>query len=250
MTYNILNGAVETLPQIIEVVKKESPDFLMLNEANTFAKNNNALLKEFAVKTGFPYFKISLSGEGDWHIAVFSKYPLKNIYMLKPLARACIIATIESIYGPISIASLHLTPYTEDLRQPEIESIIAYQKPFSHKILMGDMNSLSRNDGYKDNIIKDFDEIRIRKFTTNGKLRFDIIDKILKAGYHDTAQLLEKNIDTTVPTLSKVGTKHSPMRLDYIFLSKSLLPFLQSYKVIKNKITNLASDHYPVVVEL
>lgn len=241
---------METLPQIIEVVKKESPDFLVLNEANTFAKNNNAILKKFAEKTSFSYFEISLSGEKDWHVAIFSKYSLKNIYKLKPLARACIITTIESTYGLISVASFHLTPYTEDLRQSEINSIISYQKPFKYKILMGDMNSLSRNDGYDENIIKDFDEIRIKKFTTDGKLRFDVINKILAEEYHDSAQQLGKNRDVTVPTQSAKGTKHSPMRLDYIFLSKSLSPYLHSYSVVKNELTDIASDHYPVVVNI
>ena len=48
MTYNILDGASETLSEIIEIVKKESPDYLTLNEANTFARDDSKILKEFA----------------------------------------------------------------------------------------------------------------------------------------------------------------------------------------------------------
>jgi len=40
------------------------------------------------------------------------------------------------------------------------------------------------------------------------------------------------------------------MRLDYIFVSESLVPCLQSYTVVKNELADKASDHYPVVVEL
>lgn len=45
MTYNIPDGAVETLPQIIEIVNLESPDCLALNEVSTFANNNKILMR-------------------------------------------------------------------------------------------------------------------------------------------------------------------------------------------------------------
>lgn len=48
MTYNILNGGKERVPLIIEIIKKESPDYLTINEANTFANNKNAILKQVA----------------------------------------------------------------------------------------------------------------------------------------------------------------------------------------------------------
>lgn len=59
MTYNILDGAAAGLDQVIEVVVRESPDFLTLNEANTFSENNNQILKKFAAKTDFPYYELS-----------------------------------------------------------------------------------------------------------------------------------------------------------------------------------------------
>src|SRR3989338_2335619 len=95
MTYNILDGASETLSEIIEIVKKESPDYLTLNEANTFARDDSKILKEFAISTGFKFFDIALSGKHDYHVAVFSKYPFKGVHKLQPLARACLIALIE-----------------------------------------------------------------------------------------------------------------------------------------------------------
>lgn len=249
MTYNILDGAVDTLQEIVEVVKKESPDYLTLNEANTFASGDNKILKVFAQETNFPYFDIALSGEYDYHVAVLSKYPFKSVNKLQPLARACLITLIDSPLGELSIASLHLTPYSEDLRHPEIDLILDFQKEYPNKILMGDMNSLSKNDGYDERIIADFNKTQIKKFTGNGKLRFDAIDKILSTGYQDSAVLLGKNKETTVPTPSNNDSSHAQMRLDYIFLSNSLSTHLSSYEVIKNELTNKASDHYPVVIE-
>lgn len=250
MTYNILNGATEALPQVIDVVRAETPDYLTLNETNTFAKNDHKILKEFAQAANFPYFDMALSGEGDYHVAIFSKYPFQETHKLQPLARACFIAVVNTELGPISIASLHLTPSSEDERLPEIDLILAHQNRYKHKILMGDMNSLSPDDGYNPAITKNFNDMQLKKFTTAGKLRFDAIQKILATGYTDPAVTLGKNREHTAPTSINEYYAHSDMRLDYIFLSASLLSHLQSYAVIKNTLTETASDHYPVTVTL
>ena len=169
MTYNILNDGNERLPVIIEIVKKESPDYLTINEANIFAKDDNKILKKVAQKTGFPFFDIALSGEYDYHVAVFSKYPFKKITKIQPLKRACLIAAIE---------------------------------------------------------------------------------KILNVGYCDCALQMDKNKESTAPTSINEYEAHSNMRLDYIFLSKSLLHHLKEYNVIKNNLTEKVSDHYPVKIVL
>src|SRR3990172_8489619 len=118
MTYNILNGGEAGLDLVVDVVKRESPDYLTINEANTFTANGNKVLKDFAHKAGFNYYELALSGEYDYHVAALSKYPLKQVHKLQPLMRACVISVIETELGEISVASLHLTPYTEDLRHP------------------------------------------------------------------------------------------------------------------------------------
>jgi exodeoxyribonuclease-3 len=250
MTYNVLDGGAAGLDLVVDVIKQESPDYLTVNEANTFANNDYAILKEVAEKTGFPHYELALSGEYDYHVAVLSKYPFKKVHKLTPLMRACIVAVIETELGEISVASLHLTPYSEDLRHPEIDLITNFQKQHEKRIFMGDMNSLSRYDGYNEGMIKNFNDIQIKKFTTNGKLRFDAIDKILSVGYFDAAYEVGKNNEHTVPTPANKDNAHSDMRLDYIFISGSLLPRLIDYEVVKNGITDKASDHYPVIAIL
>lgn len=250
MTYNILNGGEAGLDLVADVVNSRDPDYLTINEANTFLDNDNKLLKEFAKKTGFKYYELALSGQQDYHVAVFSKYPLKQVQKLQPLTRACVISVIETYFGEVSVASLHLTPFTEDLRHPEIDLILKHQGKYKNKILMGDMNSLSPADGYNPKMIKKFNDMQTKKFTTSGKLRFDAINKILSKGYVDCAVQLEKNKHRTAPTLINEHSAHLDMRLDYIFVSESLIPYLQNYVVVDNAITEKTSDHYPVVVEL
>lgn len=249
MSYNILDGGETRIPEIIKVIQNESPDYLTINEANSFAKDDFKILKQIAKQTNLPYFELALSGEYDYHVAVLSKYKLKNVHKIQPLMRACIVSTIETELGEISIASLHLTPYTEDLRHPEIDSILNYQKQFPNRILMGDMNSLSEHDTYNLEMIKGFNKEKIKKFTTDGKLRFDAIHKILSTGYIDVARTLGKNTEVTVPSLSAEGI-HPHARLDYVFVSNPLAPHIKNYNVIKNELSHYASDHYPIVVEL
>jgi len=92
--------------------------------------------------------------------------------------------------------------------------------------------------------------MQLKKFTTDGKLRFDAISKILDQGYVDSAVLMGKNSEHTAPTAINEYAAHFNMRLDYIFISKALLFHLKGYSVIKNDLTNKASDHYPVIVTL
>jgi exodeoxyribonuclease-3 len=250
MSYNIFDGAATTLPFITQVVQREKPDYLVLNEANTFARRDNELLKHFAAVTKFPYFDLALSGEQDFHVAVCSRYPFLEVYKPQPLSRACHIALVATPFGSISIASLHLSPTSEKIRYSEIERIVSYQKKYSQRILIGDMNSLSGSDSYKKNLLKKLNHIQRKKFTLNGKLRFDVINKIYTEGYIDVAVKLRRNDLFTVPTPVNKDAAHSALRLDYVFVSESLSSRLHSYSVLQNDLTHIASDHYPITVEL
>ena len=159
-------------------------------------------------------------------------------------------AEIDSGFGPISIVGAHLNPGTEEVRVAEIETIIGAQKTCENKIIAGDLNALSRKDGYSPTLIASFNEKQKEKFTLNGSPRYEAIDKILAAGYKDAAVVFNQNLFTTVPTPSNKDGAHASLRLDYFFMSESLVAHLVEYKVLKNEITDNASDHYPVVMAL
>jgi len=251
MTYNILYGGGNRLSLILKIIKIENPDFLVINEANDFEKNDK--LNQFSEEIRLPYFKLSLSGDRDYntHTAVFSKYPFKEIKEIKPLRNAGILAIIETDLGEISIVGAHLSPYTEDSRLLEIDLITNQQRQYQNKILMGDMNSLSASDDYNKEIIKGFNDMQLEKFTTDGKFRFDVINKINSLGYVDTAVVFDKQKRVTVPTRVNQDEAHLvKMRVDYIFVSDSLKNRIKNHSVIKNALTEKASDHYPVVIEL
>lgn len=96
MTYNISNGGEDRFELIIEIISNEKPDFLVINEANGFDKNDNQKLNKFAGQIGLRHFDLSLSGEYEYHTAIFSKYPFTKIKQLRPMRNAGILVNIKT----------------------------------------------------------------------------------------------------------------------------------------------------------
>lgn len=251
MTYNLLNGAKNTMDSVVQVANDQSPDILFLNEANGFDVNNNQILDEFAAATSFPYKHLARCGDGnDYHVAIFSKQPWSKLVEVKPLDRAGILVVVDSPFGEVAILGTHLTPYTEDMRLKEASTILAALEPYDQKIIMGDLNSLAGVDDYRDSMIGDFNDMQFKKFTSDGHLRYDVMRMFEHAGFIDAAQNAAKSRDITAPTMINEHGAHTNMRLDYILISSSIADRLTDYCVVKNELTNYASDHYPVVAEL
>jgi endonuclease/exonuclease/phosphatase family metal-dependent hydrolase len=248
MTYNLLNDAAEQLRNVVAVVNSVNPDFLTLNEANGFNKNNR--LAEFAKETGFGHYHLEICGDGDdYHVVVLSKLPFKTVCALHSFARAGVLATVETDLGEVALVGTHLTPYSEDERVAEARLIVEALRSHPRSVIMGDLNSLSPSDDYAG-ALPGFNDIQIKKFTADGKLRFDVMTLFAENDLTDTAVLLGKQSEITAPTSIIKDKAHSNMRLDYILVSPALKDRLVSYDVIKNELTEVASDHFPVVIEI
>jgi len=245
LTYNIFDGGAGRLDLIISVIKSQSPDILTINEANDFSADNGKIIKEFSEKIGTPHYEIAPT-EWGYDVAVFSKTPFIEKEILMSGKRAAVSVVVDSEYGPIAVIGAHLNPGTEDVRLSEIKTIIESQRKYQNRVIMGDLNALSRQDGYSPERVRGFNSKQLQKFTDNGKPHFEVTDELLKSGYHDAAFHLKKNDVTTVPTPSNKDDAHTDLRLDYIFVSESLLGHVSDYEVIKNKVTDEGSDHYPV----
>lgn len=250
MTYNIYDGAVITLDTVVQVILGANPDVLALNEANGFDAGDT--LKNFAERTGFPYFELGKCGDGDeYHVALLSKLPFVAVEHIKPLSRAAILALIDTPnVGSIAVVATHLSPYSEDARLSEAQQIIAALQPYDKQVVMGDLNSLAQSDSYPVDLPRRFNEGQLRKFTTDGALRFDVMQSFAEGGLVDVAVATAKNGDTTVPTPLNTDVEHSDLRLDYMLISGNLQNRLKSYGVVKNEQTAQASDHYPVCMEI
>jgi len=252
MTYNILDGGFDSngsrIEYILDTIKKEKPDFVALQEAHNFDKNENELLKRVSNETKLPYFALSQGAleddQGRSHVVSLSRYPLQEEYLFPGSTFQCaaLSVVIDSPLGKLSICNVHLHAHSEDERVNEAEAVLNYQKKFDKHIILGDFNSLSRSDNYGD--------LSAREISYYDLARFETIDKFNR--YHtDAVAHIGVNDRSTHPT---IGISHriskTPIRIDYVFLTHSLSTHIKNVKVIKTPTAEKASDHYPVVVAL
>ncbi len=252
MTYNILHGGVDSngsrIEHIIDMIKNENPDFVAIQEANNFDKNENKLLKRVSNETKLPYYALS-QGTLEYdqqrsHVVSLSRYPLQEEHLFPDFTFQCaaLSVVIDSPFGKLSICNIHLHSHSEDKRVKEVEVVLSYQSKYDKYIIMGDFNSLSRLDNYGD--------LSAQEFTHYDLTRYEATD-LSNLNHTDAVAHLNVNDRSTHPT---IGVAHkiskTPIRVDYVFLTPSLTTHIKDAKIIKTPTAEKASDHYPVVVTL
>lgn len=250
MAYNILGGWRDRMDLIIDTVEQESPDCLVLNEANALLRDLDGHLALLSARTGLSYTASAPSGEDTFHVIMLSKRPFKRTEFLAPLARAGLLSVVDSEFGEVAIVGTHLTPYDEEARLKEVDVILDATERLENVVLLGDLNALSHEDEYGHLSFETMNEKQRVKFTKDRELRFEVIRKLTSSGFLDSAVLQNKHHIATVPTAIKDDIAHAHARLDYIFVSSALSPYIDGYKVVKDRNTHIASDHYPVTAEL
>lgn len=244
--YNISQGGQNRTDKLKEVIKDINPDVLGILEAVDWNKEKEET-KELVKELGFKYFEIAKAPKHN--IAILSNEPISVNVINRNIKHVVLQAELVNLN--ICLFFIHLSPVSEEDRLTELDEILFHSKNYSRVIIMGDFNSLSRSDPYdKEFILQSLLEKGIKKYGEN-YLRFDVIDKLEKEKYIDIAKYFKKDHINTVPTLFNVDANHQvPLRIDYIFSSKSLLPYIRNIEVLKNNNSDFASDHYPFYIDL
>jgi exodeoxyribonuclease III len=248
LALNIFEGCSDDdrLQKIITFVNKQSPEILLLSEANGWEVNNFGRIRKFMKETNFKFFHFSKSNSG-FNLIVFSKEKIKVNSISKGFMHSLIIIKLNNLV----IFFTHLNPSNEDSRLKEIKIILEKIKEYDQCLLIGDLNSLSPLDVYDEKkILGESNTIKLKKFGVD-KLRYDVQEEILKSGMIDGVKLFSKIFEYTVPTEFNRDKNHfTKLRLDYIYISSNLKDNLKSAIIIRNKITNQLSDHFPLFIEL
>jgi len=237
--------------RLIDFVKAEDPDILGLLELNEWNENDFAILNDFLSKTSFRDYVFAQANSG-FHLAVFSKYPLvKKESLPEKMGHGLAYAAVEFGNELLNIFLTHLTPGTEDSRMREMSQILSYVNSSDRVVIMGDLNSLSPHDPYRDSeLLEIFRKSEIQKFGVD-TIRKDLISKLQSAGFKDSSVLTDSPFEPTVPTRFNSDPAHATeLRLDYVFLNRAVQKRLFKYDVLKTSETDQISDHYPVLVEL
>ena len=147
ITFNILWGGIDENGSRIESIEKfinaASPDFVALQEANNFEKDDDKLLEEVSHHIGLEYYALSpgstLEDEKQYHVASFSRYPFKEKHLFSGHQFQCagLFTVIGTPLGELAICNVHLNweeGHSEDKILKELEIILKHVSGYKNQI--------------------------------------------------------------------------------------------------------------------
>jgi endonuclease/exonuclease/phosphatase family metal-dependent hydrolase len=134
---------------------------------------------------------------------------------------------------------------SDDARRAQLmQDLFRAGKP---DIILGDFNAGSSEDTYdKKHLLTGFSRFMKQgaKAKVNDLLKGALVNTLLKEGYRDAFLAAGKPWQYTMPSDLRSKHKDSGVRIDFIFVKKGIKVI--DAGILKNKDTEIASDHYPV----
>jgi len=256
VNYNVLNGfCSESKPFVldrrrvhaaIKLLEQEDPDVLILTEAYfwPFAKKDK--LDNYKGLFAQLYNLYSPTpNQFRWAPIVLSRFPVEY-QDLTEFHKTFLRATIRLGKNKVFLDVVH--PYPDISEQEKAELVSKALKdchvPY---ILAGDLNTLSPEDNYNhQRLLAGFQKFMGDKAGPKLEEMFSgkTINTILNRGLVDTYKKINGQFNYTVPTDLRTRDKDSAVRMDYIFCSKQIKVIKSG--VIKSKLAEQISDHYPI----
>ncbi|MCX8239315.1 MAG: endonuclease/exonuclease/phosphatase family protein [Akkermansiaceae bacterium] len=248
LTHNVWYGFTQGKPErhqdFRDWVKAQTPDIVALQELNGY---NEEKLKADAASWGHEYF-VLLKTNG-FPTGITSNKPITKITrQLDGFHHGLLKATTHG--HPVYV--IHLHPSNWKTRIQEINTIVKLTE--KNAIILGDFNTFSKRDkpvydsGQLVPFFSNRDKAMGEKNLKEGALDYEVISKIEFAGFVDIVDKLRKSFGGTFPTKLRAHENHGDhRRLDYIFVSKEMAKKCTSASVIDNQITQMLSDHLPLV---
>ncbi len=149
----------------------------------------------------------------------------------------------------LTVYTTHLEWRWEDVRHEQVKALLLWTTRDRGKphVLLGDFNSVHPADIARVEAegVKWEDFVRqVQEEFPQAPLTPKTIPSLLKAGYVDAFQAVGTGDGRTYTTAAPT------LRLDYCFLDASLQPVLRHAQRWTSEGARVASDHYPVVVDL
>lgn len=261
--YNILNGFCNNntpfkidnnrMNKFLQIIKNQNPDILILNEAYfwPFAKEINFRYIDKILKNLYNEYTTLAHNYFRWAPIILSKFKVEKFdTSLSKYNFNYLRAELKIQDKSITIDVFH--PHLDTNEEQKVGFLKPIIKNMSQNyILSGDLNALSLEDNYdKKKLIGGYQSFMKDKGKdkVTDMLKMLIIKEILNNGLVDTYKAKNKKTDFTVPTDLMSKNKDAAARIDYIFISDNFK--IINSGIIKNKITETASDHYPIYATL
>lgn len=148
MGYNIQDGALDKLPQIISVLQAYNADVLAIQEANGWLANDFAIAEQAAGELGMEYIycqadNTSVDSNGNtYDLVLFSKLEIKNSETFSNVNNCLVRAEVVSAGGQsVQVFAAQIRPNFDEVGCQNVANIASAIKPYAAvpAILLGDM---------------------------------------------------------------------------------------------------------------
>lgn len=261
LTYNILEGfrplgADEAERRSIDRARLDAarqlfaelaPEIVVLNEA-LYCDAYDGITIDYGALTGYPHAAAALY-DREWGNAILSRFPILGAEETRLYNRGGLRARITLPEGMVTIASYHPHPGREPRHKAaDFAALIGgIEGPL---VLCGDFNSISPEDPVDtERLLRDFrrfspaPEAALARFLESGHAVFSLLSA---RGLRDAIPPQGRRY--SMPTDLRSPDKDAAMRLDHIFVSRDIA--VQHGEVLHHALSELASDHHPVIADL
>ena len=240
LSYNILRGGVGRERLLADVIRAESPDIVIFQEA-TRPEVVERLARETEMSASGAVYGRSLG--------FMSRVPIAEHRWVRPRWSQHAFLELVPEHFNLRIIGLHLSAvhaaWTEARRVRELRALltaIADRAKAPH-VLIGDFNTLAPDE--RLDLAKLPRRLRWLVWLSGGRIRWQTIAIVLGAGYVDGYRHLHSG--DAGPTFPAPDPH---IRLDYVFVPKGLETQLIGCNVISAlPAVRTASDHLPVTAE-
>ncbi len=254
-----MEGGVKPVPsrleKVLEVISRENADIVGLQETKVIPGKDNELI--WALKEVGKYqYQTVFENSQDWAyqsgVSLFSRLRPSSSRTIGEMVRA-VEMVFPSKIGPLSVSNVYLSHVSEKERVPQIKEMMRELRGNKkYNIIMGDFNALSPEDGIPNSAVETFSDRMKEKYCREGKLCYDTIEAVLNEGYIDIGLQFHKPEEITDKTDLSGGTGNhtKPMRMDFFFTQKEVLPYVKDFAMIRESLARTTSDHFPWYVML
>ncbi|WP_435206481.1 endonuclease/exonuclease/phosphatase family protein [Micromonospora sp. bgisy143] len=260
MTWNIRTGgrdgdSTDRLDRVVQVVDRQTPDVLALQELRGF--DQARLTAAVADRVGMTaHLARSCFGQP---VAVLVRPPYRVLAagpLRRPFHHAAARVVVSTPAGPLTVLGTHLWPYSGGRRRMEVDWLVAALRraPGPLTLLAGDLNSLDPTVDHTARLAGLPALYRRRHLRRRGgAVDTRAVARLLDAGLVDLWPSANAGAPEaagrTVPTRFG-GAEFAGMRLDYLLGSRAVAERVRDCRVIRDATTDTASDHYPLLATI
>lgn len=257
LTYNTLFAGRDGLDDRraraqVDVIRELTPDVFMMQEAKGFDANGGALLHSLEALIAMRGF-LAVAPRTGQNVAIFVRESLRPVSFDADGAHFHhALATLKVAFPKsprrLTLICAHLCPNGHIVRRREAAYLAVQAAPESYTLLTGDFNSASPHDPEPEGFDRLPAHHRARYLADDLRTADrSVLAHLESAGWVDVGHMLAVSSVPTVPSRGFSGTEFAVMRCDYVLASKALAACAKSYQVIRTPMTDMASDHYPVL---